>query len=60
MIVANSLREYRNDDLTLAVGARGRSLSVPGETRPGVFPLRTLDDTRVLRQALNSSSIVLV
>ena len=60
MIVANSLREYGNDDLTLAVGARGRSLSVPGETLPGVSQMRTLDDARVLRQVLNSSSIVLV
>jgi NAD(P)H-nitrite reductase large subunit len=58
--VANSLREYENDDLTLAVGARGRSLSVPGETLPRVFQMRTLDDARVLRQVLNSSSIVLV
>ena len=58
--MANSLREYGNDDLTLAVGARGRSLSVPGETLPVVFQLRTLDDVRVLRQVLNSSSIVLV
>jgi 3-phenylpropionate/trans-cinnamate dioxygenase ferredoxin reductase component len=60
MIVANSLREYPNDHLILAVGARGRSLSVPGETLPGVFQLRTLDDARALRQVLNSSSTVLV
>jgi NAD(P)H-nitrite reductase large subunit len=60
MIVASSLREYGNSDLTLAVGARGRSLSVPGETLPWVFQMRTLDNARVLRQVLNSSSIVLI
>ena len=40
MIVSNALREYRNDDLTLAVGARGLSLSVPGETLPGSYARR--------------------
>jgi hypothetical protein len=40
--------------------AREADLFLPGETLPGVFQIRTLDDARVLSQVLNSSSIVLV
>ncbi|MFC5371255.1 NAD(P)/FAD-dependent oxidoreductase [Brevundimonas faecalis] len=45
-------RRLPYDQLILAMGARARSLSVPGAGLPGVLSLRTAADAEALKQAL--------
>lgn len=44
------------DKLLLTTGTRPRKLNVPGGDDPGVFYLRTMDDSRRLREALSGGS----
>lgn len=46
----------RYDKLLLTTGARPRRLNVPGGDDPGLFYLRTMDDSRRLRAALGGGS----
>ena len=48
------------DHLVLAVGARNRSLPVPGAALDGVLQLRTLADAAALRQRLEAAHEVVV
>jgi NADPH-dependent 2,4-dienoyl-CoA reductase/sulfur reductase-like enzyme len=48
------------DKLVLATGARNRTLTVPGADRSNVYSLRTLDDARRLRGALQHAGKVAV
>jgi NADPH-dependent 2,4-dienoyl-CoA reductase/sulfur reductase-like enzyme len=41
----------RYDKLLIATGSLPRALDVPGADLPGVFTLRTLDDSRAIREA---------
>lgn len=53
-------REIGYGALILATGARVRRLDVPGGADANCFYLRTLDDSRALRQRLTPGSAVLV
>ncbi len=44
----------------LATGGRPRSLDIPGAHLPGVFMLRTLDDSTAIRQQLNTPGLNVV
>lgn len=46
--------------LMIATGSRARALPVPGATLPGVFYLRTIDDTRAIRAAIRPGGKVVV
>lgn len=53
--------ELRYDKLALATGARVRQLDIPGATARGVCYLRSVSDTREIRQRLGSAQrIVLI
>ncbi|HJU18262.1 MAG TPA: FAD-dependent oxidoreductase [Stellaceae bacterium] len=53
-------REIRVDHVVLATGARCRPLPVPGADLDGVFVLRTLADTDLLRERLSAARAVVV
>lgn len=53
-------RELRYAGLALATGARARPLACSGGTGPGVLPLRTLDDCRMIAAALVAAQRVVV
>jgi 3-phenylpropionate/trans-cinnamate dioxygenase ferredoxin reductase component len=42
---------YRYDRLLIATGSLPRALDVPGADLPGVFTLRTIDDSTAIREA---------
>jgi NTE family protein len=46
--------------LLLATGGRPRSLSVPGESLPGIYQLRTLAEAERLKEAAGSSTRVVI
>ena len=46
--------------LVIATGAHARRLSCPGGDLPGVFTLRTIDDARAIRAALQQQPRVAV
>ncbi|HZT43117.1 MAG TPA: FAD/NAD(P)-binding oxidoreductase [Chthonomonadaceae bacterium] len=48
------------EKLLLATGASPRPLGVPGSNRPGVFLLRTIEDSEAIRQAMQQSKRVVV
>ncbi|MBM3485778.1 MAG: pyridine nucleotide-disulfide oxidoreductase [Alphaproteobacteria bacterium] len=48
------------DKLMIATGSRARPLPVPGARLPGVFYLRTIDDTRAIRAAIRPGGNVVV
>src|SRR5205823_7981570 len=50
----------RFDKLLIATGARVRQLRAPGVELPGVFYLRTLADTRAIREATRNARRVVV
>ena len=53
--------ELHYDKLALATGARVRQLDIPGATAQGVYYLRSVKDTRAIRQQLDSAQrIVLI
>jgi 3-phenylpropionate/trans-cinnamate dioxygenase ferredoxin reductase subunit len=53
-------RTVKFDQLALAVGARARTLSVPGSDLAGVFYLRSIADARALKRAAEQASDVVV
>jgi 3-phenylpropionate/trans-cinnamate dioxygenase ferredoxin reductase component len=52
--------EHAYDRLVLATGSTPRALPVPGGDLPGLFTLRTLDDSLALRAALTEGARVVV
>lgn len=48
------------DKLLLATGARVRRLNVPGENLPGIFYLRTVQDSLAIRENLKSGATLVV
>ena len=52
--------EHRYDRLVLATGSRPRSLPVPGADLPGLYTLRTLDDSLKLRAAFKAAERVVI
>jgi NADPH-dependent 2,4-dienoyl-CoA reductase/sulfur reductase-like enzyme len=52
--------EHRYDRLVLATGSRPRSLPVPGADLPGLYTLRTLDDSLKLRAAFQAAERVVI
>ncbi|SFW91449.1 NAD(P)/FAD-dependent oxidoreductase [Amycolatopsis australiensis] len=52
--------EHRYDRLVLATGSRPRTLPVPGGDLPGLYTLRTLDDSRRLRAAFADARRVVI
>lgn len=48
------------DKLLLATGARERRLNVPGENLPGIFYLRTVQDSLAIRENLKSGATLVV
>ncbi len=52
--------EHRFDRLVLATGSRPRSLPVPGADLPGLYTLRTLDDSLKLRAAFKAAERVVI
>src|SRR5262245_41569752 len=57
-LASGGTRSY--DALVLACGARNRLLPVPGADRDGVLYLRTLDESRTVKQRLQDASAVVV
>ena len=53
-------RAIAYDHLVLATGTAARHLPVPGIDRPGVFSLRTIDDTLRLRPALDAARRIVI
>ena len=53
-------RAIAYDRLVLATGTAARHLPVPGIDRPGVFSLRTIDDTLRLRPALDAARRIVI
>ncbi|WP_033295300.1 NAD(P)/FAD-dependent oxidoreductase [Amycolatopsis jejuensis] len=52
--------EHRYDRLVLATGSRPRTLKVPGGDLPGLYTLRTLDDSLRLRAAFAEAKRVVI
>jgi NADPH-dependent 2,4-dienoyl-CoA reductase/sulfur reductase-like enzyme len=59
-IVEAGRDRFRYGKLLLATGARPRRLQVPGAELDGVFSLRSLDDSRAIRDAAVSASRAVV
>jgi len=57
-LASGASRDY--DALVLACGARNRLLPVPGADRDGVLYLRTLDESRTVKQRLQDASSIVV
>ena len=52
-VLLRDSRELDYRTLVLATGTRARTLALPGETLPGVFSLRKIENVRRLRPALD-------
>ncbi len=48
--------EFRAPRILLATGGRARQLDIPGSDLPGVFALRTVEDSEAIREAAISST----
>lgn len=59
-VVDSTGTEHVYDRLVLATGSTPRALAVPGGDLPGLFTLRTLDDSLALRAALVDGARVVV
>ncbi len=59
-IVLSSNEYLRYDRLLITTGAKVRRLDVPGGDLPGVYYLRTIADTRAIRDAARSASRAVV
>lgn len=59
-IVTATGREIGYGTLVLATGTSARHLPVPGIDKPGVFTLRTIEDTLKLRPALDAARRVVI
>jgi NADPH-dependent 2,4-dienoyl-CoA reductase/sulfur reductase-like enzyme len=46
--------EFAFDQLIIATGARPRTFDLPGAALPGIYYLRSLDDSKAIRQAAQS------
>jgi 3-phenylpropionate/trans-cinnamate dioxygenase ferredoxin reductase subunit len=57
-LASGANRSY--DALVLACGARNRLLPVPGAERDGVLYLRTLDESRMVKQRLQDANTIVV
>lgn len=53
-------REFPYERLALAVGARARTLTIPGADLPGVMALRNADDALALKAAADDATDVVV
>src|SRR5207248_3280860 len=52
--------EHRYDRLVLATGSKPRTLPIPGSDFPGVYTLRSLDDSLALRTAFQRAERVVI
>src|SRR5262245_25596477 len=59
-VLLDSGHDQPYDALVLACGARNRLLPVPGADRDGVLYLRTLDESRTVKQRLQDARTVVV
>jgi 3-phenylpropionate/trans-cinnamate dioxygenase ferredoxin reductase component len=57
-LASGAMQSY--DTLVLACGARNRLLPVPGAERDGVLYLRTLDESRTVKQRLQDANAIVV
>ena len=51
----NDGRELKFDRLLLATGGRPRRLSIPGGNLPGIYYLRTIDDSEAIQAAMSKA-----
>lgn len=59
-VVLSTQEHLSYDKLILCTGGRARALAVPGAELPNIFTLRTIDDARALRKALEQAKRAIV